>query len=441
MENIINIKDVKPKSSQQETDLGKLLLITTEAEYLKELNTYISEFINNNYKEDESYDIERNIFLGKAHKIAKDKSFIGIDKQVIWQMYLKALKDMKCNKMNENKDITITNSNGVTSTFKFDLNMKGLLTYDKDDNLIPTPKGTEIIAQKFVEVFGLRSGEKSVDGYLPAQGIWTTTTKGWLNQIVNETMIQKTGLYLTNKAITEIVKRISFIAFNIDYKENIFNKKYLRITFDNGTLDLATNTFYNQFFKDDYSTVKVPYDYKEDLKDTRPQKFDDFLKLMLDDPTIELMYEIIGSIFIKKYMPKKFFVLYGAGNNGKTTLLKILEALTGKKNTSYVTLEAIADTEQKFHRIELMNKLVNVCGEVPPTYVLETHIMKMLTGEDVLMAERKGVDPVKFENFANIFLSCNKLPRFSDATQGWRNRLAIIPMMKPFKDNVNSKIT
>ena len=77
---------------------------------------------------------------------------------------------------------------------------------------------------------------------------------------------------MNNKAIEDISKRIKINAFDLKYDTNLFNKKYMRITFDNGTLDLAEGKFYNEFFKEDYSTVKVPWNYKEELKNKKPIK-------------------------------------------------------------------------------------------------------------------------------------------------------------------------
>ena len=158
---------------------------------------------------------------------------------------------------------------------------------------------------------------------------------------------------------------------------------------------------------------------------------------MLDQETKQLIYELLGAIFMKKYLPKKFFLLYGSGNNGKSTLLQLITALAGEGiNVSYISLASISDAENRFHRIELKDKLVNVCGEIPPNYVIDTDILKMLTGTDTITAERKGVDTVRFENYANIFMSCNIVPRFRHPTRGTIESFTILPMQKDFKSNV-----
>ena len=419
--------------------LDDINISSSEIEFLKLTEMYCLNFINMKYDEqnEDMYNIERNVALNKIYKIAKNKNHEGIDKKIIWDIYQKAFREIKCEEMNNKTDMQVISENGVKISFKFDLDMRGLLAYDKNGDLSATDKGIELISNKFIEIFGIRSGRKSIDAFIPEEGIWTTTSQEWLPHIVSKTLIQKTNTYMNNKAIEEIAKRVKMNSFDLKYDTNLFNKRYMRITFKNGTLDLAEGKFYNQFFKEDYSTVKVPWNYKEELKNEKPLKLDNFLDLMLDQETKQLIYELLGAIFMKKYLPKKFFLLYGSGNNGKSTLLQLITALAGEGiNVSYISLASISDAENRFHRIELKDKLVNVCGEIPPNYVIDTDILKMLTGTDTITAERKGVDPVRFENYANIFMSCNKVPRFSDHTKGFKERFTIIPMQKDFKSNV-----
>ena len=419
--------------------LDDINISSSEIEFLKLTEMYCLNFINMKYDEqnEDMYNIERNVALNKIYKIAKNKNHEGIDKKIIWDIYQKAFREIKCEEMNNKTDMQVISENGVKISFKFDLDMRGLLAYDKNGDLSATDKGIELISNKFIEIFGIRSGRKSIDAFIPEEGIWTTTSQEWLPHIVSKTLIQKTNTYMNNKAIEDIAKRVKMNSFDLKYDTNLFNKIYMRITFKNGTLDLAEGKFYNQFFKEDYSTVKVPWNYKEELKNEKPLKLDNFLDLMLDQETKQLIYELLGAIFMKKYLPKKFFLLYGSGNNGKSTLLQLITALAGEGiNVSYISLASISDAENRFHRIELKDKLVNVCGEIPPNYVIDTDILKMLTGTDTITAERKGVDPVRFENYANIFMSCNKVPRFSDHTKGFKERFTIIPMQKDFKSNV-----
>ena len=434
--NVISLKD------DLEQLLDQINLSSNETEFIKLTEIFCLLYIETKYdKENEDkYEIERNIILKKIFKIAKNKNYEGIDRQVIWDIYRNAFKEMKCAEMDKITGIEIISDNGVKTSFEFNLDMRGLLTIDKNGELVTTNKGIEEISNKFIEVFGIRSARKAVDAFIPQEGVWTTTSLDWLPHIVTKTLVQKTNTYMPNKSIEEIAKRIKMNSFDIKYDSNLFNQRYMRITFKNGTLDLAENKFYNSFFKEDYNTVKVPWNYNAKLKNKRPEKLDKFLDLMLDEETKELVYELIGAIFMKKYLPKKFFLLYGPGNNGKSTLLQLITALAGEnENVSYVSLASISDAENRFHRIQLKDKLVNVCGEIPPTYVIDTDVLKMLTGTDTVIAEQKGIDPIRFENFANIFMNCNKVPRFSDNTKGFRDRFTIIPMTKDFKANVQNK--
>lgn len=433
-------KNIETQDGQTTKQLyNKIYEAENEFQFISSSRNYLNAWLSA-YGEREDISILSKVALNDIAKIARAKNFEGVSKTVINHLYSEILNNYKCSQMNKVTNIKLNVGDGVINTINFDIDMKGLLHYDNSGDLAVTAKGSEDIANEFIKIFGIRAGRQGIDAFIPQQGIWTNTSFEWLPQIVNQTLIKKTNTHLTNKVVDEIAKRIKINAFDIEFEESIFNKKYLKVTFNNGTLDISKNIFNNEFFKEDYSTVKIPWNYRQELKDVRPQKLDKFLSMMLDEESINLVYQLIGATFVKKYIPKKFFILYGAGDNGKTTLLTLLSNLVGeKKNVSYVSLEGLTDPNNRFQRVQLMNKLINVCGEVPPNYVMDTHVLKMLTGGDIILAEKKGVDAKGFENFANIFLSCNKLPRFSDTTLGMRNRLLIIPMQKPFKANVTDK--
>ena len=118
--------------------------------------------------------------------------------------------------------------------------------------------------------------------------------------------------------------------------------------------------------------------------------------------------------------------------------MELFTSILGKDNTASVDLKGLTDPNLKFQRVLLMDKLANLCGEIPPDYVFDTSLLKILTGNDFIVGEKKGQDPIEFVNFANIIFSCNKLPRFKDNSEGLQNRLLIIPMGKNFKYNVTN---
>ena len=191
-ENTTNIIALK---SELDILLDDINISNSETEFLKLTEMYCLNFIDmkHNDQNEDMYNIERNVSLNKIYKIAKNKNYEGIDKKIIWDIYQKAFREVKCTEMDNKTDIQVVNKDGVKISFKFDLDMRELLAYDKNGDLSATDKGIELISNKFIDIFGIRSGRKSVDAFIPDEGIWTTTTSEWLPHVVSKTLIQKTN--------------------------------------------------------------------------------------------------------------------------------------------------------------------------------------------------------------------------------------------------------
>ena len=78
----------------------------------------------------------------------------------------------------------------------------------------------------------------------------------------------------------------------------------------------------------------------------------------------------------------KFVLLLGKGRNGKSTLLKMLEALLGKANVSHVTRQQMALREPAI--VDINNKLANIVFDAEDTYIKNSSVEKTLVvGEPV----------------------------------------------------------
>ena len=59
-------------------------------------------------------------------------------------------------------------------------------------------------------------------------------------------------------------------------------------------------------------------------------------------------------------------------------------------------------------------------------------MVKKLTGEDLINADRKNRDPIEFECTSKLIFSCNKLPKANDKSYGFYNRFIILPFTFDF---------
>lgn len=181
---------------------------------------------------------------------------------------------------------------------------------------------------------------------------------------------------------------------------------------------------------------QIPHDYKPDAV-TSGAKTDEYLNFICEDPdSKEMLLQFIGYSLTKDVGQQKFLVLNGMGGTGKSTVIRLIEALTGSRNVSNISL---TDLQQRFASFGLMGKLLNSCADLEIQALEDTSIIKKILGEDTLRAEQKGRDAISFKSYAKLIFSTNELPLVkSEKTNGFYRRLLVLTMNKvPVKKNPN----
>ena len=160
-----------------------------------------------------------------------------------------------------------------------------------------------------------------------------------------------------------------------------------------------------------------------------------------------LLYEIIGyTLLAGEYPLNKAVMLVGEGSNGKSTYLGIVERLLGKDNVVSVKLQSLTNEKDRFMVGLLYGKMANIFADLPSEALRNTGLIKVLTGEDPVTADRKFRDPVTFTNYAKMLYSANELPRVYDTTTAfWRRWIVIefpnrFPPNEEFKNRVRNEI-
>lgn len=124
------------------------------------------------------------------------------------------------------------------------------------------------------------------------------------------------------------------------------------------------------------------------------------------------------------------FFLYGEGYNGKSTLLNVLKALLGKKNVSNASLAQLA--YGRWFTSELYRKLANIYSDIGLKELKHTGIIKILTGEDTALGEKKFKNPFPFTNYAKPWFSGNVVPYVYDDSNAFHRRWRIIQFQQKF---------
>lgn len=144
-----------------------------------------------------------------------------------------------------------------------------------------------------------------------------------------------------------------------------------------------------------------------------------------DGQLYKLFEELLGYCLLKNCRMQQIFIFVGDGNNGKSTLLRVITSFIGTGN--YTTL-SLQDLETTFRPAELENKLVNLGDDIPYTTIKDSSRLKSISSGENVLVERKNKDPFILRNYATLIYTTNKMPHVNDKSYGFYRRLTLIPL-------------
>jgi len=263
--------------------------------------------------------------------------------------------------------------------------------------------------------------------YVYKDGIYLPHGEVVIKQKVQQYLGEEANRYRAEEVVAHI-KRSTYI------DRSRFDNNLNLIAVKNGVIDLRTGELLPHS-PDYFLTVKIPVVYDPDADCPKIKKFFSEVLHPEDIPVIE---EFFGFCLYRRYFIHKAFMLVGEGENGKSTLIRLLERFLGPYNVSHVTLQALS--ENRFAVSELYGKLANTFADLPSAALKDTGVFKILTGEDSIEAERKFKNPFKFVNYAKLIFSCNKLPEAYDDTHAFFRRWIIINFPNNFEGRADKNL-
>ena len=197
------------------------------------------------------------------------------------------------------------------------------------------------------------------------------------------------------------------------------------INFRNGFFDPVTGQLKDH--DPEYKAVnQVPHVYDPEAE-VSGQAVEDWLRFAVADPDDrEMLLQYAGYCLTRDTRQQKFLILNGEGGTGKSTVIRMIEAMIGSENISNISLSELT---QRFASYGLLGKLLNSCADLEVQALEDTSTLKKVLGEDTLRGEAKGKDSFSFKSYAKLIFSTNELPVIkAEKTNGFYRRLLILPM-------------
>jgi|GEM_PF-653571 len=261
------------------------------------------------------------------------------------------------------------------------------------------------------------------------RGVWTEQDDRSIKQsaqiAIEDQMIDVTATLVNG--VTDVLKNE---IFKSDHEFNLGNPETVNCL--NGELELQGGKWsLRPHCRENYRTTQIPVAY-DPLADA--PLFRAFLEQVFrDDPDmldkIKCALELMGYTLMSHAQHELFVMLIGAGANGKSVLLAILEGLAGVKNVAGVQP---ANFDRSFQRAHLHQKLANIVTELKQGEVIADAELKAITSGEASTVEHKFKDPFVMRPFATCWFGTNHMPHTRDFSEALFRRATILKFNRTF---------
>lgn len=145
-----------------------------------------------------------------------------------------------------------------------------------------------------------------------------------------------------------------------------------------------------------------------------------------DGKLVQLLWEVIAYLLSRETRAKKIVFLIGKKDSGKSLFADILTGILGEESVS--TLSA-NDFGKQFGLAELMGRHLNICMDLPDVPLSSEAVgkIKSITGGDLIRADVKFKEAVRFRATVRLLFGSNAMVRLAYPDQAFAERCIFIP--------------
>jgi P4 family phage/plasmid primase-like protien len=278
--------------------------------------------------------------------------------------------------------------------------------FDEDGKFIP-----KLFAEELMKEYSFITMRDNEEVYVYSEGFYQPYAESLIKQECKARLEEE---YRINR-VHEVLDYIKASTF-----QNRREEAPTLVPLKNGVLDLDTLEL--KAHSPEYMFFNLlPVEYNPNATCPKILKFLEEITATKED--VDLLLEVVGYCLHRDYVIAKALMLVGEGANGKSTFLALVKTFLGLENVSGRSLQDLE--EHRFAKADLHYKLANIYSDLPDKALYRTGTFKMLTGRDLITAEKKFMNSFNFVNYAKLLFSCNKVPEAYDDTSAFFRRWII----------------
>ncbi|MCB1177827.1 MAG: hypothetical protein KDK36_09635 [Leptospiraceae bacterium] len=231
-----------------------------------------------------------------------------------------------------------------------------------------------------------------------------------------------------------IYNMVSLSKIDTEISINEIDKESYLLNLNNGVYDIRTGKL-GEHLKEYHFTNLMNIDYKKDATYPKFQKF--LNEIFIDEngktsnELILYVQMILGSCLVPIVKNEHWYFCYGEGNNGKSTLFKIMESILGRYYSS-IKSDVLMKKNSTDHRTsiaKLFDSRMVVSSETNDGTSLNESLLKELTGRDLISANFMRKDEFSFYPKFKLFTFGNHKPGIRGTDNGIWRRVKLIPFL------------
>lgn len=252
-------------------------------------------------------------------------------------------------------------------------------------------------------------------------GVYVESSSAVRNTIREMIMVD---CFITQARIMEVY-RLIIDDTRIQKQTSDLNRDKNLINFKNGVWDIEKHELISHDSKY-LQTLQIPHEIGRYVPFTETRLYKFFKKTRLAKEDIKMILSYMAYCLTLDYGLKTFMILCGQSNTGKSVLLRFIETMVGRENTSALSMHELS---QRFYPSQLYSRLLNSCGDNGSLPLSSIENLKKITGGDQIMHEKKGKEPFFFVPFAKLIFSFNQLPlQLEEKSNAFYKRMRILYM-------------
>jgi len=175
-------------------------------------------------------------------------------------------------------------------------------------------------------------------------------------------------------------------------------------------------------------TSVLPYDYDPSAKAPTWEMVVDRV-MCGDKDTKEAFQQALGYLLLRQFNLEKMVCFVGEGENGKSTILRVLKKLVGRVGYAAQPIQVLLknSSEGQYAKAQLSGKLINITNELTPASLEADAFKDLISGEDII-ARNIYEAPFVLRTVPKQLVAMNTTDSLiKERTHGFMRRLHLIP--------------